>query len=223
MKKSARKYVITAGIFLVLFPLFTGGVLTVDVQPIGPEGSSVGFATINEFIFQLFGENLYWYHITDWLGVVALLVPFGFAGLGFAQLITRKRIQLVDPDLIVLGGFYLVVLAFYVFFELCIINYRPILLNGELEASYPSSHTMIVLCIMGTAILQFRQRITKKPIRVVVELLSLVLLVITVLGRLVSGVHWVTDIIGGLLLGTTLILLYEGTVRQITENPCKSN
>ena len=213
MKKKDRKNFCIAICILVAFLLWTAAVHFVDVQAIGPEESSVGFATINRFVHNLTGVHMSLYIITDWLGLVPLGFVMGFALLGLIQWIRRKYLTKVDYSIIVLGGFYIVVMAAYVLFEVFIVNYRPILINGVLEASYPSSTTMLVMCIMPTTIMQFNVRIKNDVLKRCVASAITAFIVFMVIGRLISGVHWFTDIVGGALLSTGLVLLYREIIR----------
>ena len=210
-----RKGFILSGVMLIIFLLFIVVIKKVDVKPIGPQNSIVGLASINQFLFKKIGVHLIFYNITDWLGIVAILVAFGFGVLGIIQLIERRSLFKVDSDILLLGVYYIIIILTYIFFEIYIVNYRPIILYEYLEASFPSSHTMIVLCIMATAIGQFKNRINHSTIRISALVLSYLLIAVTIIGRLISGVHWFTDIIAGILLGTSLILFYTFFVKWI--------
>ena len=202
-----KKFLIGAG-FLAAFVLWTVLVSLVDIRAIGPNGSSVGFAALNGYVHERIGVNIPLYTISDWLGLVPIGVAFGFAVFGLAQWIKRKSLLKVDRSLLALGGFYMVVLAAYIFFEIVVINYRPVLIDGHLEASYPSSTTMLVMCVMPTAMLQLRTRIKNRVFRRCVLLLIAAFTAFMVIGRLVSGVHWLTDIIAGALLSAGLVMIY---------------
>ena len=208
MEKKNIKLFFVGVSLLAAFVLWTVFVCFIDVRAIGPRESSVGFATLNGYIHNLTGVNMSLYVITDWLGLVPIGVAFGFAVLGLVQWIKRKRLLKVDRSILTLGGFYIVVMAVYILFEIVVINYRPTLINGYLEASYPSSTTMLVMCVMPTAMMQLRTRIKNDLFRRCVMLVIAVFIAFMVIGRLVSGVHWITDIIGGALLSTAIVLMY---------------
>ncbi len=197
----------TAGILFVIFAVFTILVRVVDVQAIGPQGSSVGFASINGAVFNALGSNKFFYYLTQILGVVSLLLALLFVAMTIYQWKVRKKLSLVDRDLIALILFYVLLGVCYGLFEVIVVNYRPVLLDG-LEASYPSSHTMLTVCIMSTGILQVQKRIQEPRGRAQVQWVMVLIIAIMVLGRLLSGVHWFTDIVGGVLLSAALIKLY---------------
>ena len=206
MKKT--KMLLVGASFIAVFVLWTVLVSLVDVRAIGPNGSSVGFATLNGYFHDLTGVNMLLYTITDWLGLVPIGVAFGFAVLGLVQWAGRKKLFRVDRSILTLGGFYVVVMAVYAIFEIVVINYRPTLINGYLEASYPSSTTMLVACVMPTAMMQLSARIKNDVFRRCVLISIAAFTAFMVIGRLVSGVHWITDIIGGTLVSAGLVITY---------------
>lgn len=214
MKKENKREFWIAMILLAAFVLWTVLVRALDVQAIGPNGSFVGFATLNGFVHALTGTNLALYVITDWLGFIPFFVALGFAVLGLCQWIKRKRLTLVDRNILALGVFYVIVMAVYVLFEFVVINYRPILIDGRAEASYPSSTTMLVTCVMPTAIMQCRARIKNKALQNAVTLTIAIFVVFMVIERLLSGVHWISDIIGGLLFSAGLVALYASVAYE---------
>ena len=210
--KRIRKSLIASICLLAAFVLWTVATCFVDVHLIGPQGSSVGFAGINGFVHDLTGVHWVLYSITDWLGLVPIFVCIGFGTLGLIQWIKRKSICKVDYDILVLGGFYVIMIAVYLLFESVIINYRPVLIGGILEISYPSSTTMLVMCVMSTAIIQLQSRIKNKALRNIVAVTIITFIAFMVISRLISGVHWFTDIIGGVLLSAGLVMMYRAIV-----------
>lgn len=212
MKKEKQRNFSIATFMLLAFLLWTLAIQFVDVQAIGPRESTVGFATINQFVHNLTGVHMSLYTITDWLGLVPFVFVLGFGILGLAQWIKRKHILKVDYSILVLGGFYIVVMVAYVIFEVFVVNYRPVLIGDILEASYPSSTTMLVMCVMPTAIMQFNARIKNQVFKRCIASAIIVFIVFMVIGRLVSSVHWFTDIIGGALLSAGLVLMYRAVI-----------
>ena len=215
--KRIRKSFIASVCLLTAFVLWTVAICFVDVRAIGPQGSSVGFAAINGFVHNLTGVNFNLYNITDWLGLVPIFVCMGFGILGLVQWIKRKSICKVDYDILVLGGFYIIIIAAYLLFESVVINYRPVLINEYLEISYPSSTTLLVMCVMPTAIMQLDTRIKNKVLRNIIDVTIIAFIAFMVIGRLLCGVHWLTDIVGGTLLSAGLVMLYRAIIGLVVE------
>ena len=209
MKKETCKDFCISIFCLMAFVLLTVLLRLVDVQPIGPNGSSVGFATVNQIVHNFTGVNWYFYYITDLLSIIPIFIVIGFAVFGLFQWINRKDIRKVDCDILLLGGLYIVVAAVYLLFETIVVNYRPVLVDGLLEPSYPSSTTMLVLCVMSTALIQIDSRFGKSVLKKILLFTIVLFIFIMVTFRLISGVHWFTDIVAGALLSIGLVLLYK--------------
>ena len=210
MRSKSKKQLLVALCLLASFVLWTVLVCTVDVQRIGPLDSAVGLASLNGPVRDLVGVRMSLYTLTDWLSLLPLAAVMGFGLLGASQWWRRKDIRRVDPSLLVLGGFYLVVLAVFGLFEVVEINARPVLIQGVLETSYPSSTTMLVLCVMPTAVWQLRSRGCSPWVTGVMTVFTLGM----VTGRALSGVHWLTDLVAGALLSGGLVLLYRAVCKQ---------
>ncbi len=204
---------LTAGLALLAgFGAWTALVRRVDVQPIGPNGTSVGLAALNGWFHRRTGVHLALYALTDWLGLVPIAVCLGFAALGAVQLARRRRLSRVDGDILLLGVYYAVVIGFYLLFEMIPINFRPILIDGALEASYPSSTTLLVLSVMPTLGFQAARRSADTRLRRAVAILSAAFSALMVAGRLAAGVHWLSDIVGAALLSAGLFAIYRWAV-----------
>lgn len=212
MKRNGKIYLLTGSVAITAFILWTALLQIIDVQPLGQKGTNTGFATINLWFHKLTGVHMVLYTITDWLGLVPIFVCFVFGIVGLIQLIRRKNLLKVDYDILVLGIYYIIVILCYLMFEMIPINYRPVLINGFLETSYPSSTTLLVLCVMPTLTEQLNRKLKSVSVKKAVTLMAAVFSLFMVIGRLISGVHWLTDIIGSILFGTGLFSLYKATI-----------
>lgn len=208
MKKKFCFAAVCGILFLVLIVLLR----TVDVAPIGPEGTNIGLSHFNQAVWDHFGVNMTWYDITDWLGIAAILTAAAFGVVGLIELIRRKDLLKVDPEILMLGGLYIIVIGLYVLFEIVVINHRPIIMPGDehVEASFPSSHTMLICTVMGSAIMVMKKFVKNAGACRVLQVLCGLIIAVTIVGRLVSGVHWAADIIGGILISTALLALFAG-------------
>ena len=209
MKEIRRKELLAGIVLLTAFVLWTVLIQHIDVQNVGPNGTEIGFATINVWFHQLTGVHMLIYTITDWLGLVPIIICMCFGVLGIVQLVKRRSLLKVDSDIVLLGAYYVVVILGYLLFEMVPINYRPILIDGNLEASYPSSTTLLVLSVMPTLKYQVDRRIRNTAIKKVIAVFANVFSACMVIGRLVSGVHWATDIVGSVFLSLGLYMIYR--------------
>ena len=215
MKQNTKKHMWMGILFLLAFLLWTALIRCADVQAVGPYGTKVGFAVFNLWFHHLTGVHMTIYTITDWLGLVPIAVCLGFGFVGVFQLIRRRSLLRVDPGILLLGLYYVLVILAYLIFEMIPINYRPILIDGALEASYPSSTTLLVLSVMPTLVFQVGRRWKRKTVKRAVNLFVVLFSAFMVLGRAVSGVHWATDIVGSVLLSFGLFKLYQSAVSAI--------
>ncbi len=211
-----EKKIFYVGLILIaVFVFWTILILTVDVQPVGVNGTVVGFATLNCSFHNMTGVNMTIYHITDWLGLVPIFCCMIYGAVGFVQLLQRKSLWKVDIDILLLGVYYVIVIFGYLIFEMIPINYRPILIDEIMEASYPSSTTLLVLSVMPTVIFQVNRRIKNTSIKNLINASVILFMLFMVIGRTVSGVHWLTDIIGSVFLSAGLFLIYYANVLRL--------
>ena len=212
MERLRNKPLLTGAFCITTFIIWTILIQTADVQPVGVNGTTIGFAAFNSWFHNLTGTDMTLYTITDWLGLIPVFVCMIFGILGLMQLIKRKRLLQVDKDILFLGIYYILVIFAYLIFEMIPINYRPILIDGHMEASYPSSTTLLVLSVMPTLIFQTDRRLKNTSARNIIRILTILFSAFMVLGRLISGVHWFTDIVGSVMLSAGLFYTYKALI-----------
>ncbi|MBQ6213665.1 MAG: phosphatase PAP2 family protein [Ruminococcus sp.] len=216
MKKNGINTLITGVLMLILFAVWTVLIQTVDVQALGQNGTDIGFASLNTWFHKMTGVHMWVYTVTDWLGLVPIFICIIFGAVGLIQLIKRRSLLKVDKDIILLGIYYILVIFGYLIFEMIPINYRPILIEGRMEASYPSSTTLLVMSVMPTLAFQMQRRVRNTKVRYGLYAFTVLFTAFMVVGRSVAGVHWLTDIAGSVLLSSGLYLIYQGAV-QLTD------
>ena len=209
-----KRNIITSITLLILSVVFTLLVKNIDVKAIGPNESLVGFADINKLFHNLIGSNMAIYKITEIIGLIPLLIAFIYVIIGIKQLITRKSLLKVDKEIYLLGLFYILVLGVYIFFEKVVINYRPVLIDNILEPSYPSSHTLMSICICISSIM-INKKLFRNNIADIENIISIIVMVLIIVGRIISGVHWFTDILGGIIISSTLVVLFYTILSSI--------
>jgi len=218
MKKNEKNTLITGTIMLILFAVWTVLIQTVDVQAVGQNGTDIGFAGLNVWFHKMTGVHMWVYTVTDWLGLVPIFICMIFGVVGLVQLIKRRSLLKVDKDIILLGIYYILVIFGYLIFEMIPVNYRPILIEGRMEASYPSSTTLLVMSVMPTLAFQVHRRIRNTKVRYGIYAFTVLFTAFMVVGRTVAGVHWLTDIAGSVMLSSGLYLIYQGAVQLTDKN-----
>lgn len=221
-KKKASAYFVLAGAFAILLTALTVCLCFVDRRGAGPVDTVVGLATLNGAAFDLFGVNYDLYELTELLGYLTLALAGGLALLIPIQWIRRRSIKKVDRELICMAGLWVAVVAVYVIFELVSPNCRPVLMPDETaaEASFPSSHTLLALCVLIPAATYFNRRVKTEAIRIPAVALCPALASVIAVCRLLSGAHWLTDIVGGVLIAATLLSVYYGVLTLVTGDEC---
>ena len=212
MKERSKKLLFTGILLISVFAIWTLLIQVVDVQPIGQNGTNIGFATFNIWFHELTGVHMAIYTMTDWMGLIPIFVCMIFGGIGLGQWIKRRSLLKVDRDILFLGIYYVIVIFGYLIFEMIPINYRPILIEGVMEASYPSSTTLLVLSVMPTLTFQMKRRMKNMTVCKMLSVLTILFSSFMVVGRWICGVHWFTDIIGSIILSTGLFFVYKGIV-----------
>ncbi|MGN1164633.1 MAG: phosphatase PAP2 family protein [Candidatus Ornithospirochaeta sp.] len=206
-----KNKLLEASAMTVLAVVFTLLVKSVNVMAVSATGSTVGFGSVNIPFASLFPFNGTVYKVSEYLGYVAMVPVAFFAVMGLVELIKRRSLKKVDADLYALLGAYVLMAAVYIFFDkIYVVNLRPIIEEGALfaEPSFPSSHTLLSVVVLGSAIVE-AGRIGNKTKRMLLSLVLGIILVLSVAMRLFSGVHWLTDIIGGILWGEVILLFFQ--------------
>ena len=170
MKKNKTSFTMSL-ILLAVSVIFTLLVAFVGKAPVGPENSKVGFAALNAALHDQFGYNTVFYGISSVLGYLTILTALINCVGYLANLIKKKDLRMVRADLTATLGIYILLAVLYLVFEFVVINYRPVILEEGLEASFPSTHSMLAIAVMFSAAQQVRTGMKESGIRNILILL----------------------------------------------------
>ncbi len=203
-----KKKFLTAGIFAALFIVLTISLCIFDVEAIGPESSKIGLSHFNNAVFTFFGTNKTWDKITDVLIAIAIVGALSLFAYVAYLAVKRKK---ADRNFIALFGLYTATGIFYLLFEKIIaINYRPILEDGKLAVSYPSTHTLLACVFMWSTAIMLGRFVEKRAVRRSLQAACIILSFIIAYGRIFAGMHWMTDVHGAFFLAAALVFCFWG-------------
>ena len=204
---------------LAIAVIYTVLVKYVDVKAIGPSSTKVGFATMNGWFKDLLGYNKLFYKISKYAGVIPFLFCAYYGLLGVIELIKKKSFKKVNYRYYILACFYVIFVAMYFFFEKVAINYRPVIIDIKegIEASYPSTHTLLAICLCGSSLIVSKFFIKNETLRKLANIAAWGLMVVIVVARLISGVHWLSDILGGILISLAYLSFLKLSLLRMEE------
>lgn len=212
-----KKRLLFGILLLILFIIFTVLVKTVDVKATGVASVKVGFSTINGFLAKAFPYNEIFHKLSDYVGYLAFLICAVYGTIGLIQLITRRNVLKVDEEILLLGFLYVTTLILKIVFDIFVVNYRPVIIGGELKSSYPSSHTFMALITSISSIVINKKKYNNK-ITKITNYLCTVLAFLIIITRIMSGVHWMSDIVGSVILSFALVFIYSGLITSKDNN-----
>lgn len=82
---------------------------------------------------------------------------------------------------------------------------------------------MASICIMAMALIEFHVYLRKqRGWLLAADTAAVLILALTVVGRMLSGVHWFTDIVAGVILSAALTALFCLALQYIGERSAKA-
>ena len=147
-----------------------------------------------------------WETITNIILILSIILILFFLGLGVYELIKKRSIKKVDPRLTWLPlPLALMTLTYFLFDKVWILNVRP---NGSGEPSFPSTHVMVVTTIFFVVTIILPKYIKNKTTRLIIEIIMAIMISLTAVGRVMSGMHWVADVLGAIVFGFLFSEIY---------------
>ena len=209
-KHKRQSWFLIATTLTVFFVVFTLTLKLVDMQ--SDSSQFIGWASINIWWRDLIGVHFSWHIISHFIALISLLVLTGILIWQVITVFHRRKLSALTRNWWVFDITLLALGLSYLLFQIVAINYRPIQVDGAIEISYPSSHSLLITTTWLLIIFRLRREIQSQTWRRILIIVGWTLMLTGVIARLLCGYHWFTDIVGGVLLGTVFAAWYQAFV-----------
>lgn len=212
MTKQGKKWFLAALILTAVFVVLTITVKYVDQKNIGSQ--VIGWATINLWWRDIIGVRNFWQIASHIFAAITLIILVMFLVWQAIALLRRKSFRTMPRHWWFFDLTLIALALCYIVFQIMVINFRPLLIDGVAELSYPSSHVLLLATLWPVFILTLSREVKSRPWLRVASVIGIIVMTVGIIARLLSGYHWFTDIIGGIMLGAVLTCWYQAlTVR----------
>ena len=195
-KKVLNKKLLVAGISFTLFVVLTILVLLKVTNKID--------LAIESYMISIRNETLtnFMIIITN-IGGSYSLISLTFLAMLIA-IIKQKRLPLNTMINLV------IVFLTSQLFKYIIHRPRPtgVFLTHATGYSYPSGHTMVSFAFFVFIACSLCEKVNNKTLKLLIKILTAILVITISFSRIYLGVHYLTDIIGSYLLGTTYLMIF---------------
>lgn len=207
MSKQKIGWWLTAVCCTILFLVLTVSLLLVDVQSAGAQ--TVGWASLNFWWHDLISVQHGWHIVSNIVATVTLLALCAMVVWQFIIMLRGKSFRAFLKQWLAFDITVILLVLCYVLFQIVVVNYRPIMIDGMAEVSYPSSHILLFATLLPLIVCECWHNVPSKVWRRVIAVSALVLMVVGIVARALCGYHWLTDSVGALLLSAALVAWYK--------------
>ncbi|MBR2970157.1 MAG: phosphatase PAP2 family protein [Clostridia bacterium] len=142
----------------------------------------------------------YFVKVFTYLGSVIILVPVAII-LFFVIKGKREKIFVIST--------FTLAAALSTAMKYLVARNRPdgIAIIEEIGYSFPSAHTVLSLVVYGMVIYMMLKFMKNKPLKIILSIILAILVIAVALSRVYLGVHFMSDIFGGWILGFFVLVL----------------